>query len=198
MPNSIHGSALRSRVAAPTRGKSPAGVPKPGPGYDGRLQEGIARVDDPFEPGAKRAVVVNLHDVLIQWRARRAIDESQFEAGRWFQALYKRAMIGAVGALQYDKTRVDGGYPMDPLSAQVMEASEELQTIAVLVGVLIDFPLLCRVLGAEVPLAEEAKRWDGESPERYVARRLRTALHTIADHRGATGPQRAKMRAWRA
>src|SRR5215207_9848781 len=180
MPNSIHGSALRSRVAAPTRGKSPAGVPKPGPGYDGRLQEGIARVDDPFEPGAKRAVVVNLHDVLIQWRARRAIDESQFEAGRWFQALYKRAMIGAVGAIQYDKTRVDGGYPMDPLSAQVMEASEELQAIA--------------VLGAEVPLAEEALRWDGDRPERYVARRLRTALHAIADHRGTTGPQRAKMR----
>lgn len=170
------------------------------PGYEGRRDLGAATVDDPYEAGARLAVVINLrHDVLTQWHARKAIDDAELAAGRRFQSLYERAEIGAAGAIRYDKPKVDGGYPVDPLSEKVMQARRDLNRIAALLG-MIDYPLLCRVVGEGVTVAIEARGWDGERPERYVARRVRQALKVLAEDSGAEGPPKGSLpiRSWRA
>lgn len=181
--------ALRPKARSARSAKAPAGPPT-----------AIALVDDPFEPGKKLGVVVSLrHDVLRQWHSRQAIDDAQFAAGRWFQGLFERAEIGGAGAIQYDKPKVDGGYPVDPLSEKVMRARQDLNRIAAALGA-IDYPLVCRVIGegAAIDLEARSGAWGEDRPERYIARRVRQALTVLAGSRGAEGPATARIRGWRA
>lgn len=158
-----------------------------------------ATVDDPLEKGAKLGVVVNIrHDVLRQWHSRKAIDDAQFAAGRWFQALWEKAEIGGAGSMRYDRPRVDGGFPVDPLTEQVMQARLDLNGIAALLG-MIDYPLMGRIVGQGVAVEAEARTgsWGDDRPERYVGRRVRQALTALAEHRGTKGPDKARTRGWR-
>lgn len=159
----------------------------------------IVSVPDPFEPGAALGVVVSLRlDVLRQWHARKAIDDAQFAAGRWFQGLYERAEIGGAGALRYDKPKVDGGFPVDPLTEKVVQATADLRALHPVLGT-IDYPLVCRIVGQGVSLEEQARHtgWNGCDAVRYIAKRVKDALTVLADHRGAVGPQRSAVRSWR-
>ena len=161
--------------------------PSSSPGFEGRFAPGVRKVDDPYEPGAKRDVIVNLrHDVLLGWHARKSIDDAEFSAGRWFQAIFDRAQIGTLGAIRYDKPKVDGGYPVDPMTEKVLQAQDDLSEIAAVLGI-IDYPLMCRIVGQGVTPEIEAKsgHWGSDRPERYVRRRVRDALKTLAEKRAS-------------
>jgi hypothetical protein len=122
------------------------------------------------------------------------VSDAQMSAGRRFQALYARAEIGGGGAIRYDKPKVDGGFPMDPLTEDVMQARQELSGIAGVLGQ-IDYPLVSRIVGDGRTLEAEAATgaWPGEKPEKYVGRRVRDALEALAYHWGATGRARAPI-----
>jgi hypothetical protein len=171
------------------------------PGYGGRFEPAPAVVDDPYERGKKLEVVINLrHDVLTHWRARGTIDDAEYTAGRDFQKNYEAAEIGAAGAMRYDKPRVDGGYPLDPLTEKVLQASQELCELALVLGQ-IDYALVSRVIGQGVTVEAEVREHDwGSNVERarhYVATRVRHALRTLAEHKSATGRERSTIRSWR-
>jgi hypothetical protein len=147
-------------------------------------------VSDPFEPGRKIAATINIrHDVITHWWARGKIDTAQMTAGRRFQQLWQDAEIGGPALIDPSKTRVDGGFPVDPLTDAVVLARRELNALAGTLGK-IDFPLLTRIVGQGLGIETEAARWGGRHPERYVARRVRDALTTLAMHWGATGPDK--------
>jgi hypothetical protein len=159
----------------------------------------LVKVEDPYEKGQSLGVVVTLrHDVLRQWHSREAIDDAQFHAGRWFQALWDRAEIGGAGAIDYSKPKVDGGYPVDPLTEKAMQARKDLNGVAAVLG-MIDYPLVSRIVGQGVAIDVEAQSgaWGDSDGARYVAKRVKDALKALAEHRGAKGPARAKVRGWR-
>ncbi len=152
-------------------------------------------VPDPFDPGHKIAVTINArHDVITHWWARGKIDAAQMTAGRRFQRLWQKAEIGGPAAIDLSKTRVDGGFPVDPLTDAVVAGRRELDALAGALGK-IDFPLLTRIVGQGLSLEAEAPRWGGRDPERYIARRVRDALATLASYWGATGPEKGRVRA---
>ena len=174
------------------------------PGHEGRFEPTSVVTDfttggtmpvtvpDPYDTGRKIVATINArHDVITHWWARGRIDAAQMAAGRRFQRLWQRAEIGGPAALDLSKTRVDGGYPFDPLTDAVVVARRELDTLAGALGK-IDFPLLTRVVGQGLGLASEAPRWGGRDAERYIARRVRDALATLAVHWGATGPEKGR------
>lgn len=158
-----------------------------GAGYDGRFEIGSATVDDPYEKGLKLNVAINVrHDVLIHWHSRKMIDAAQFEAGRRFQRIWERAEIGAPGAIRYDKPHVDGGFPIDPLTDQVIEARREMIELRSYLGEY-DYGLACRIIG-------QGQSFD---KSRYIGQRVRDALTALAGFWGTTGPARARIRAER-
>ena len=108
-------------------------------------------------------------------------------------SLSRRARAGGPAAIDLSKSKVDGGFPVDPLTDAVAAARRELNTLAGALGK-IDFPLLTRIVGEGLSLEAEASRWGERDPERYVARRVRDALATLALHWGTTGPERRRVR----
>jgi hypothetical protein len=67
-----------------------------------------------------------------------------------------------------------------------MRARRELMIVANVLGK-IDYPMTIRVVCEGVKVEDEAPRWPGERPERYVARRVRDALSTLASWRVTSG-----------
>jgi hypothetical protein len=149
-------------------------------------------VPDPYEAGHKIAATINArHDVITHWWARGKIDAAQMAVGRRFQRLWQKAEIGGPAAIDLSKTRVDGGFPVDPLTDAVVSARRELNALAGALGK-IDFPLLTRIVGQGLSVETEALRWGGRDPERYVARRVRDTLAALALHWSASGRRKAR------
>lgn len=171
---------------------------KPAPGYEGRFAVGTTDVPDPYEPHKSLKVAVNVrHDPLIHWKARSQIDEAEYHAGRKFQAIFAKAEIGGPAAIDYTKPLVDGGYPVDPLTDDVVQAGNTLLELRVVLGYT-DYLLLVRVLCLGKPIQEEALAWGGKEPERYIARRVRDGLASLAGHWGTTARDRSTIRVLRA
>jgi hypothetical protein len=190
---------------APTRPKSaPASAMLPG--HEGKFEPTTMVTDfatgrmtrvtvpDPYDTGRRVTIAINArHDVITHWWARGKIDAAQMAAGRRFQRLWQKAEIGGPAAIDLSKSKVDGGFPVDPLTDAVAAARRELDTLAGALGK-IDFPLLTRIVGQGLGLETEASRWGGRDPGRYIARRVRDALATLALHWGTTGPERRRVR----
>ena len=67
-------------------------------------------VDDPYERGAKITVLRSLRDdSLARMKARKYIDEAQYEAGRHWQNCYEITQIGGAKAFDFTREAVDGG-----------------------------------------------------------------------------------------
>jgi hypothetical protein len=168
-------------------------------GHEGRFETGEAIMDDPYEPGRKVTVNINLrHDVLTHWQSRKLIDAAQFLAGRRFQRIWHRAQFGGVAGVRFDQPRVDGGTRADPLTDRMLDARRELAELAGVLG-LIDYPLMGRIVGEGRSLEAEGASgaWGSREPQLYVARRVRDALAVLAAHWGATGHDRLPIRAER-
>lgn len=125
------------------------------------LAEGM--VDDPYERGAKLAVVVNVREHTISRLAHGGqISESQRIAAEMFRANYERAGIGGATAIDYTKERVDGGLPAEPLSEGVQRATQWLNDVARHSGCgQTGYAVLVALCGEGKGIEETAKRFRG-------------------------------------
>lgn len=164
----------------------------------GKIVPGVRVVPDPIEIGARLSVRVNLAEHPLElMRARKRLDEAQYEAGTRFRAIYERAMIGAGRGIDYARVRVDGGKPGDPLSDDCANAHLELARLSRALG-MIGYQVVQAVAGHGEPVSGLATRWPGKEAERakldYLTMRLREALDLLAsDVWGAKGKERGRM-----
>jgi hypothetical protein len=145
-----------------------------------------AVVDDPYEAGARTAVVVSLRDdPLRRLRARNQIDEAQFQAGRHWQRLCEEAEIGSIRAVDTTREPVDGGSQRELLTDRQRRAAQGLMRAARALGREGD-ELVRDVLGRRL-FIEQAAALRGATTQRsidYVGRRLRECLETLASEFG--------------
>lgn len=153
-----------------------------------------AIVDDPHAlvPGEKITVIRSLRDdPLAAMRAADHVDEAQYIAGRHWQKAYELAEIGGVKGFDWTKEAVDGGkIPQPTISDVQARAFSDLNLAARALGLEGDAIIRDMLgLGLTVVLAS-AKRGLHTEPERkYIGRRFREALETLAVVYGYAMPQ---------
>ena len=156
-----------------------------------------ALVADPFEPGAKLAVVRNMREHPLHILANSGrITEAQKLAGERFRAKWEIAAIGGQTTVDPGKLRVDGGRSSPgSLSDGAAEAMEWLNRIAAGKVGLIGFLLLVAVCGEGRGIGETARRWRrdgsqfvaaGRPGDGYILGRLVEALDALLDAEGMT------------
>lgn len=100
-------------------------------------------VDNPKRIRASK----NLRESAIETLfARGKLDEAQKKAGDRFRAVWEAGGGAGTAAMDYSRTHVDGGGMRDPLSERQVDASKELATCRVVLGVR-NFALVCKVCG---------------------------------------------------
>lgn len=168
-----------------------------------KVVEGERTVDDPYAPGVKVRARVNLAENPLElMRARKRIDDAQYEAGVRFRAIYERAMIGGGGGIDPSRIRVDGGAPGDAFTDDVAMALSDLRRLSRNLG-MIGYRVMQAVAGHGETISELAARWPGTDAEKikqsYLSLRIREALDVLAlEVWGTRGPERGQMSAWRA
>lgn len=170
-------------------------------GLDGAGRMGVelfaTLVDDPS--GGKIGVMKNRRaDPVEMLLSRKVINKVQAEAAERAMNIMERMEIGGVGAIDYSRTRVDGGTPGDPITDQVLDAAQGMRVIdwkCGPTGSTILYMALCRGLTAsEIAVI----MIDGtRSAVGYVTYRIREALDGLVDHwrlNEAKGQHHTKMR----
>src|SRR6516164_4159193 len=95
---------------------------------DGTLSEGAPAWTPPQRPTL--TAVVNLrNDAVGRMRARRQVDEAQYQAARAFQQLYDFATIGGYSVADLLRPKVDGGRIRDPLPPARVAAAKRLRSV---------------------------------------------------------------------
>ena len=112
-----------------------------------------------------------------------AITPSQYDAGRHFLRLYDATLDGR-STLDPERIRVDGGLGRGPATERIVIARCELDAMKLVVGEF-DFALLCRIIGMGRDLKADTPE---EADRKYLARRVRDALATIANRDRITAP----------
>jgi len=147
------------------------------------------------------------HDVLEYEFACKRINEVERAAGDRLAALIATAGIGGARAISYEKPKVDGGLPGDPLTDDVMAAHQRLSDIRAKIGEA-DYVLLVMTIGEGKTIKAIAEAWytdrsyrpDGRSAAAYIACRFRDALASLARIMGiaaARGPAEQPTKVWR-
>lgn len=142
-------------------------------------------VDDPNPTSGEteRIVVVRsiANDPLAWMHAHKRIDDAKFQAGRAWQVLYGRAMLGSIQSVDTSKEPVDGGSWPDLLTDGQVMAIHELRRIATVLkperAILVE-DVLGR--GMFIKQAAEAR---GDHAERAIgkwSRELHVALDVLA------------------
>jgi hypothetical protein len=147
-------------------------------------------VDDPFSNrGEKIEVMRSLRDdPLAGMFSRAQIDDAQYRAGRQWQSFHEQSAIGALGAIDPTKEAVDGGRMRDVLTDKQAKAIMELRRIEPVLG-MEGAALVRDVLGARMSIAVAAARRGcmSEAEAKYIGRRFRESLETLAVHWGFAG-----------
>jgi hypothetical protein len=158
------------------------------PGRRGDYAEVV--VADPYSPDGGRALVIASikDDPLGKMGARSQIDGAQLAAGRRWQADYERSEIGGIKANDTTREPVDGGgaYP-DPISDQTMGAVRRLAEAREALG--IEGESLVRDVlagGLSIELVCARRNLTTERERKYIGRRFREALETLAMLYGLT------------
>lgn len=153
-------------------------------------------VDDPYEQGGVILVMQSTRDdPLAEMRARGQIDECDYQAGRHWQRAYEDAEIGGVRGIDPTKEAVDGGRIREVLTDRQLRAAKELKDARENLGSL-GIWIVVSVLGTRMNLLDLAKRSAGkegpiEGEYRYLRRRFKTCLSTLAVLFGYAQPTRA-------
>jgi hypothetical protein len=121
-----------------------AGRPKPAPDpVHNRQSTDLLRnaqvaavvVDDPYEPGARIAVLRSTRDdILAEMLARAEIDQAQFDAGRLYEKYAEQAEIGNVQAIDPSREAVDGGRGYDGITDRQINAVRALSEAGRVLG----------------------------------------------------------------
>ena len=116
-----------------------------------------------------------VRDLLEHWRSQGAITSAQFDAGQHFLRLYD-STVGGRATIDPERIRGEGGV-RQPAAERVVIARCELDAIKTAVGQF-DFALLCRIIGMGRDLKADTPE---EAERKYLSRRVRDALHVIAN-----------------
>ena len=88
-------------------------------------------VADPYEAGAEVRVMRNVNEhPLHRLLHTGVIKANHYLAGMQFCKHFEAAQIGQQQAIDYSKTRVDGGLPAEPLAERVVESQNWLRDAA--------------------------------------------------------------------
>lgn len=163
-------------------------VPYLSHGSEGLVEYGQRVINDPLEPGQRYEATVNVRESSIDHMASRGrINTAQNEAGQRFRRLWEKAAVGRNQAMDPSKECVDGGGLMDPISDDLVKASQELAKIMRVAGP-IGSQLLIALVGEGKRIEDTARDWSkaggavrGERAEGYVTGRLIEALDDIVD-----------------
>lgn len=154
------------------------------PGYDGTMELAVNLVDDPYERGAKLAVVKNVRtDILSKLHGEGHIDDCQWKSGQRFLGLMEAA--GVCGARAGDWTReVVDGTP-DPSGAILghIHAMDQLSATRKHLG-RTDYDLVYGILGKIFTISQVGFLPRGQVDSRYVGRRFRDALESLGQFWG--------------
>lgn len=147
----------------------------------------IDEVDDPYERGAKLRIVRNLREHPIAMLAHSGrITEAQRIAGMEFNRRFEAAAIGQQQAIDYSKTRVDGGGAIEPLPERIQESVQWLNRCSRVVG-LKGWPVLTSVAGEGRGLQETARMFHnagcpkGRAGDGYILGVLVMGLEGVLD-----------------
>jgi hypothetical protein len=154
-------------------------------------------VDDPYgvEPGDKIIVMRSLRDdPLAAMHNSRQVDEAQFLAGRHWQRQHETAELGVIKAIDPTKEAVDGGRFAEPLTDEKAKALGALARSARLLG-LEGNAIVNDILGAGMTVrqAAEKRNLSTEQERKYVGRRFRECLDTLAHFFGYASRGPASM-----
>jgi hypothetical protein len=154
-----------------------------------------AMVDDPHAlgPGEKVVVLRSLRDdPLAALHSSRQIDEAQFKAGRTWQKAYELSEVGGVRSVDWSRDWVDcigrqqtsGGDGQSRALASLARASAALG--------LEGEAIVRDVLGARMTFAVAAAKrgLTSEAERKYIGRRFRECLETLAVLYGYAMPRR--------
>lgn len=153
-------------------------------------------VDDPhaLSPGEKIVVLRSLRDdPLAALHSSRQIDEAQYKAGRSWQRAYELAAVGGLRSLDLSRERVDGdsGAPTAAVSETQGRALASLARASIALG-LEGEAIVRDVLGERMTFALVAARRGlaSEAERKYIGRRFRECLDTLAVLYGYAMPKR--------
>lgn len=155
-------------------------------GAEGRIEFGERIVDDPLEVGQRYRAKVNVRESSIEhMHSRGRIDASQKLAGDRFRKLWEMASVGQNQAMDTTKEPVDGGGFGDPISDELVKASQELSRVMRAVGQA-GSQLLISLVGEGKLIGDVAAKWAqaggvvrGERAEGYVTARMVEALDDL-------------------
>lgn len=148
-------------------------------------------VDDPIEVGAKLSVLASVRDdPLAHLHDRHWIDDAEFAAGRRWQHAYDTAGIGGVRAIDTTLEPVDGRRFVAPMSDLQMDAIRFLGEMARVLGQEGD-ALVRDILGKGWVLSQcaMARGLDQREGQRYLGRRIRECLNSMAKELGLADPR---------
>lgn len=139
------------------------------------------QIEDPFEPDAKIIVFRSTRaDPLGNMKARRQIDEAQYEGGRAFQNDWERAEQGP-RAIDPSKEAVDGGRIPEPVNVGQNEALRRIGAAMKRLGAE-GASIVSDVLISGLSIESLCKRREliGRKWSDYYGLRLRECLTTLA------------------
>lgn len=149
----------------------------------------MVEVDDPYEWGAKIAVFRSIRDdALARLHSRNHIDDVLLLAGRAWQADYEAAEIGSARGVDPAKDYVDGGRFVELNTDRRLAASARLARDDKALGqegAIIIRRVLVSGMTFEQIAAERGNV--GQFMIKYLGKRFREALETLAQVRGLAG-----------
>lgn len=166
--------------------KSKKRVPYLSCGAEGRIELGARMVDDPLEAGQRYTAQVNVRESSIDhMHSRGRIDASQKQAGDRFRKLWETAAVGRNQAMDTTKEPVDGGGVGDPISDDLIKASQELSRVMRELGP-VGSKMMIALVGEGRRVEEVASDWarsggalSGRRAEGYVSGRMIEALDDL-------------------
>jgi hypothetical protein len=155
-------------------------------GSDGRVELGNRVIDDPMEPGRRYEAAANVRESSIDHMASRGrIDASQKLAGDRFRKLWEMAAVGQNKAMDTSKEPVDGGGIGDPISDDLIRASQELSRVMSELGP-VGSKMMIALVGEGQRIEDVAVNWSqtggslsGRRAEGYVSGRMIEALDDL-------------------
>ncbi len=143
----------------------------------------VAIVPDPYSTIGEQITVLRStrDDPLAGMAARNQIDAAQLAAGREWQRHHENSEVGSIRAIDPTKEAVDGGRLPDPITQKQIGAFYQLHEAKMALGREGD-GLVRDILGARmsIRLAAEARGCHGDLEIKYIGRRFRECLETLA------------------